>query len=145
MPSRGHLRSRIRSVSTSEIVRHGGEGETGPHRHLRSERVLVQPEDILDTEELSLFALVALHTFKVSDLYIESRMKIGDAGKYIPRLEARVIPHLHLLLLVHLSRVDELLYRARAKQTVHGNVAHLAETVCTVHSLEIVSRICQTR
>ena len=59
----------------------------------------------------------------------------------LPGLEAGVVADLHLLLLVHLPRIDELLDRARAEQTVHGNVARLPEPVRAVHRLQVVGGV----
>ena len=54
---------------------------------------------------------------------------------------ARLISDLHHLLLVHLSGVNELLYGAGAKEAIDMYVARLAETICTIHSLEIVGGV----
>ena len=67
--------------------------ERDAHRHLRPYFALCKPEDVLDSEQLSLAALIALHAFEIS------------------RLQARLVANGHLLLLVDLACVDQLLHR----------------------------------
>lgn len=87
------------------------------HRHLRRPIVFVEGEYVLQPKELALSLLVP-----------------RDARE-IACLHARVVSYGHLLLLVHLARIDELLNRPGPKEPVDKNIASLSEAVCTVHRL----------
>jgi hypothetical protein len=85
--------------------------------HCNFHPAVAHPKYIPYPKQLSLAALVTLDALKVA------------------RLETRVVPDSHLLLLVHLARVDQLLDATCAEETVHGHVARLPEAVRTIHCL----------
>ena len=77
----------------------------------------MESEYVLQPEEFTLSFLVTRNAREIACLY------------------ARVVSYGHLLLLVHLARIDELLDRPGPKEPVDKNIASLSEAVCTVHRL----------
>lgn len=92
-------------------------------------------EDVPDSEELALSALIPLHALKVPTAVLELQDHSSNVWRTSPCLEAGVVTDLHLLLLVHLARVDELLDRTCAEQAVDRHISCLAKAVRPVHCL----------
>jgi hypothetical protein len=116
-----------RSICVATYQRHAkyhhSEWVMMPHRHFGRRGVLVESEYVLQPKQLTLPFLVSRNARKVA------------------RLHARIVSNGHLLLLIHLARVDELLDGAGTKQSIHKHIARLSEAICAVHSLQIVSWI----
>ena len=87
---------------------------SGTYGHLRRQSILMELEQILRSKQLPSSLNITLYTLKIStkvDGHVSLRQ--GRMTSTEPCLMTRFISNLHHLLLVDLSSIDELFYRAR--------------------------------
>ena len=82
----------------------------------------MQLEDVLDAKQFALLLFVSLYALEVSGS-TSAMGKVRPKVESSPSLEACIVPHLHLLLFVHLSCVYELFNGPSPEETVDRYVS----------------------